>query len=802
MGLLIALCGLLVAADGDAAMEALREACYVWVEAESVEPGEGLALDKAKAGVSSGGVVLGVHSDQARGLTCQWAFTLDQAVPDARLLLRYATESAGAYTLAVDEEAVGLVRLPPTGGWGYAHSEWVWGQVCLGRDLSPGGHTIELRAGAASRPVNIDCLAFARPTVPISLTLETVASLPSVDLPPYEPTEEDVAARFRLGQGTQEARIWGRAPQKYVRVYFEEHLPALFDRRLVFEEIQLESGSLEWIFTGECGGFTVTLSGDRVSAAERFYDSFGHNELDDGGKLVASRHPEKQWRKAVCGYSGEVRELRVVMDHRLQLAVLLNGSEVLRMPCLLDVSRHQLSYRGEKGAVAGALVRPKAQDTIVRVLPAERRQRMVGFGGIATPTAYAELSEEGKRQWWALVCEYNLLIQREYPNGVRLNPAMDNWDRLADATPHYYGDNFPNGEISDFEYLKTLRSLGGQVWFEFWGLPPWATQDWTDSDGKTHTGVPEPKRYAEAMVNYCRVSQERAGAAPDVVGMQNEVRQPASLWHEMAVVLRRELDRAGFDAVQIHLTDDGTVGGGLKRAGAIKNSAEAWAVIDYAATHMYDYQKHFMDPDGFDPVLEQWHALTGDKPFLSSELCINNPRYQWPSYRVAFTMGQLYHKNLALCDAAALCYCWTLLNVVQPSYGWTRSLMAPDAAHGLVPAATSHQLRVFGAYSRRIRAGMMRVRTESGDPHLFTSAFVSEEGDAATVVVLNRGTTPARVTLEGCPAMLHEIEVADPYHENDTQPFEGLPVEVAPGAIVTLTNVPLGQLPEGFPPGH
>ncbi len=27
--------------------------------------------------------------------------------------------------------------------------------------------------------------------------------------------------------------------------------------------------------------------------------------------------------------------------------------------------------------------------------------------------------------------------------GARLNPAMDNWDRLEDATPHYYGDNFP-----------------------------------------------------------------------------------------------------------------------------------------------------------------------------------------------------------------------------------------------------------------------------------------------------------------------------------------------------------------------
>ncbi len=69
-----------------------------------------------------------------------------------------------------------------------------------------------------------------------------------------------------------------------------------------------------------------------------------------------------------------------------------------------------------------------------------------------------------RRRWWELVCEYNLLIQREYPNGRRLNPDMGNWDRLSDATRHFYGDNFPNGEISDFDYLRTIRRLGGQVW--------------------------------------------------------------------------------------------------------------------------------------------------------------------------------------------------------------------------------------------------------------------------------------------------------------------------------------------------
>ncbi|MFZ2148085.1 MAG: hypothetical protein WAV28_12770 [Sedimentisphaerales bacterium] len=44
------------------------------------------------------------------------------------------------------------------------------------------------------------------------------------------------------------------------------------------------------------------------------------------------------------------------------------------------------------------------------------------------------------------------------------------------------------------------------------------------------------------------------------------------------------------------------------------------------------------------------HGLNGNrtcscvgKPFLSTELCINNDKYQWATYRVALTMGQLYH---------------------------------------------------------------------------------------------------------------------------------------------------------------
>ncbi len=101
---------------------------------------------------------------------------------------------------------------------------------------------------------------------------------------------------------------------------------------------------------------------------------------------------------------------------------------------------------------------------------------MQGFGGSPSVPTYERMSEEGKREYWALLKRYNLLIDREYPMGSELKPDLTNWTDLREATPHYYGDNFPNGEVSDFAYSKKAKELGGEVIYEMWALPAWATE--------------------------------------------------------------------------------------------------------------------------------------------------------------------------------------------------------------------------------------------------------------------------------------------------------------------------------------
>jgi hypothetical protein len=213
---------------------------------------------------------------------------------------------------------------------------------------------------------------------------------------------------------------------------------------------------------------------------------------------------------------------------------------------------------------------------------------------------------------------------------------------------------------------------------------------------------------------------------------------------------------------------------------------------------MYDYQGHFYDPDGFDASLAQLRDATGEKPFLAVELCVNNGNFQSPAYRVAFAMGQLYHKVLTQLNACGVMYCWTLLNVVQPSYGWTRTLFVPDPEHGFRPTASSHQLRIFGAFSRRVRAGMWRVKAASSNPDILVVAFQDAAGKR-TLILLNRSVRAQQVALRWPGATFAYVETVDAQHENAVNAWSGgADVSVGPGAIVTMTNVELGKVPEDF----
>jgi O-glycosyl hydrolase len=618
----------------------------------------------------------------------------------------------------------------------------------------------------------------------------TMVAQTVVELPPGDAAApKDGGARFELSAEAR-LRIYGGAPM--LRQFFPGDLPALFSRTLALDRTLPEGSTLEWIFTGDEGGITLRITPDRLRVTQRYYDSYGLS----AARPLKSQFPEKEWDATEVEYSGALRTATVELDHKLGLLVSLNGKQVVRQTCLLEMRRQQLRWEPAKGAAAGAIsgrmLEPGTVETRVTVDAARKHQSIYGFGGIMSAPAYAQLSAEGKRRWWQWVAEYNLLIQREYPNGSRLRPDLSNFDRLDDATPHHYGDNFPNGEITDFAYNSRIQKMGGHILFEFWDLPPWACHEYQAEDGKKYTKAPIIAEYVRAMVGYCKVSQQKTGRPPDVVGVQNEVVQPAELWQQMVLALREGLDKAGFRQVKIHMPDSGSLKGGIATARAIQGSAEAWKTLDYAATHVYDFQKFFLDPDGYDATARDWKLVVGDKPFLSTELTVNNNAYQSRAYRVAFAQAQLYHKNMALMDAKSLLYCWTLLDIEQPSFGPTRSLFVPDRANGYVPAAAGYTLRVYGAFSRRLREGMVRVDAASANPDLLATAYVSSAGEK-TAILINRAPSPQRVHLDWPGAAFTVMEVASPYQANAVIAPVPKAVAIQPGEIVTLSSVPLGR---------
>ena len=83
-----------------------------------------------------------------------------------------------------------------------------------------------------------------------------------------------MAREFFSISSDQTIRTW-MVGEKPAKAYFYEHLPACFSRALQFDHLGLLKGTLEWVFTGERGGFSVSMDDSSVNLCQRFYDSFG-----------------------------------------------------------------------------------------------------------------------------------------------------------------------------------------------------------------------------------------------------------------------------------------------------------------------------------------------------------------------------------------------------------------------------------------------------------------------------------------------------------------------------------------------
>ena len=579
---------------------------------------------------------------------------------------------------------------------------------------------------------------------------------------------------------------WTR-PDEIARKYLPEDLPAIFERTVALDGAVAPHTTLRWIFTGPHAGFKVELSASKIRLSEHYYDSFGFYEGQGG-------FPEKEIYDQERSFTGRAKTLTVIADEHLAVRVIVNGVEVLQAPMLFDVTRHQLMYaapRAEHIVLSGSVLRPTAKPVTVTIAQSEKHQTMLGFGGSPSIPAYVELSEAGKARYWQMLKRYNLLLNREYPMGSELKHDLSNMDTLKYATPHYYGDNFPNGEISDFAYNKRIAEMGGDTIYELWALPKWATEAYSgpkviDAWNKSIKQQAIAAEYARIVVGYSQKQKAATGVAPLIVGVGNEVEQPPAVYAEMTRVLRRELNKAGFATTRIHMADAPYMWMGTERVKELAKDAEAWKAFNYTAAHEYDFQEYAANPDLYDTRLRAMREASKEKEFLATEICLNDGHLQEHSFRVAFAAAQLYHKNLTILDAVGLMYCWLILDVEEPSFGGSRSLLVPDRTKGWVPVASSFELRVLGAYSRHIVKGMQRVSATVEDGDLLTTAFADQKNE--TLVMVNRGTAARSVKVAGAAHKWAQMERTGTGEENAVS---AVPVEIVvePGEIVVLSTI-------------
>ena len=608
-------------------------------------------------------------------------------------------------------------------------------------------------------------------------------------------------ANFAFGNEGETAHIWGLGDRP-LPWFAPEMLPALFERELVFEQLDVAGGQpewggekLRWNFTGPQGALRVELTPFRIALQQCYHDSFGLYPAEPFHAAPATKHPERLFASDGVALFAPPGRIGLRRDRHLNVTLTVDGENVLQQRCLLDLFRHQIAGSPEANA-RGQLLGPKVQCARLTIDTATRHQRMIGWGGITGVATYRQMTPEARQAWWRLITENNLLIQREYPTGQRLNEAADNWEDPDVVMPHYYGDNHPNGETTCFAYNEAIQRLGGQVWFEFWNMPRWVGEDLVDPDDSTRTPV-DPDAYARAMVAYCHASVRATGSPPHMVGVQNEICQHPEIVARMIPALRHALDEAGFQAVRIHMGNASTVAAGVRRfIPAHQRSDEAWAMIDYAAVNMYDGVRIYHDLDAFRPTIQSFREGTADKPMLSPELSINAEELQHPGYAVAVAAAQLIHDNLTIADAAAVCWCWTLLDVEQPSYGWTRSLCVPDWSDGGRAVPSSRLMRVFCAWARYVREGMCRVEVNTGDLDLLATGFVDDQ-QRRTLVVINRSTMPRRIDL-GEWSNLPRWERTDANHANVPAALSDGHLPLPPGAIMTGTDLVPGRLPANF----
>ena len=68
------------------------------------------------------------------------------------------------------------------------------------------------------------------------------------------------AQHFSFASDGPSSQVWGARAEEVPRVFFPERLPAFFSKTIVLDAGVPQDATVNWIFTGGQGGFTVEVN--------------------------------------------------------------------------------------------------------------------------------------------------------------------------------------------------------------------------------------------------------------------------------------------------------------------------------------------------------------------------------------------------------------------------------------------------------------------------------------------------------------------------------------------------------------
>ena len=215
-----------------------------------------------------------------------------------------------------------------------------------------------------------------------------------INIPQWEEPKGVVATDFTLGYGKVVRAGWGGYSLNE-RKYFHQVLPAVFKKTLVLDSINGDRG-IKWIITGPNEGFYITVKNNQFQFYKQYYNSFGFNI----GLEKDPTYPQSKANTLTIIADRPIKAITVEMDYKLGLQISLNGKEVMSEIFIEDIRRNRIHLSGKEGKLNARIQEPENVQASVNVNPNTTFQKMLGWGGTTTPTAYHELSEAGKAKWW------------------------------------------------------------------------------------------------------------------------------------------------------------------------------------------------------------------------------------------------------------------------------------------------------------------------------------------------------------------------------------------------------------------